>query len=545
MSIESQYLEQKSLRVITRRSPDWKGLAETCVAFANARGGELRIGIEDNERVPPKNQKIPNDLANKTQTQIRNNTNNVEFNSKVVKAKNGGEFICLNVQHSRGVASTSSGKYRIRVGDQNRPVVGDEVMRLAVDRSHWSWETSVTAQVSRSAVDKEKFKYFVSKLKSSKNAKDSVKKKTKNQMLDHFKLAKGKYLTNLGILCVGKQTDRANLGVAPIIQFIKKDEAGQKASKIVWDEHHLSPIELVEDVWDKIPDFREIYEIPNGMRRDLVPAFEKEVVRELIVNALVHRPYTQTGDIFLNLNPDNLKVVNPGRLPVGVTPQNILHESVRRNENLAKLFHDIGLMEREGTGIDRVYEILLSQGRPLPELAEGNDSVTVTLHRRFPDRNVIRFIARVGEFLNLTPNEKIVLGMLAKNGPVTAQKIVERLGIKSVGDLKEWMERLLQQGIIVRTGSTRATQYSIAPDTLPVVDVDEGSATLSLVGQDDYMALVESDIFQNPRSSISEIHDRIGDGITRRKLRTVLSALVDSGRIVSEGIKRGTRYTTP
>jgi len=46
-------------------------------------------------------------------------------------------------------------------------------------------------------------------------------------------------------------------------------------------------------------------------------------------------------------------VVNPGPLPLGVTPQNVLHTTVRRNEHLARLFHDLKLMEREGSGFDR------------------------------------------------------------------------------------------------------------------------------------------------------------------------------------------------
>jgi hypothetical protein len=86
-----------------------------------------------------------------------------------------------------------------------------------------------------------------------------------------------------------------------------------------------------------VPDFRESYEVPDGMFRASVPAFEESVVRELLVNALVHRPYTQRGDIYLNLDPEKLEVVNPGRLPLGVTPKNILHASRRRNDGLARV----------------------------------------------------------------------------------------------------------------------------------------------------------------------------------------------------------------
>ncbi len=130
---------------------------------------------------------------------------------------------------------------------------------------------------------------------------------------------------------------------------------------------------MIDSIWTTIPDFRESYEITEGLFRRNIPAYDEKVVREILVNALVHRPYTQNGEIFLNLHPDRLEAVNPGRLPLGVTPKNILHASRRRNNALARLFHDIGLMEREGSGFDLIYDCLLSQGRATPLLEEGAD----------------------------------------------------------------------------------------------------------------------------------------------------------------------------
>ena len=66
-------------------------------------------------------------------------------------------------------------------------------------------------------------------------------------------------------------------------------------------------MELIEAVWQEIPDFREHYELPSGLFRTTLPVYDEVVVRELLVNALVHRPYTQRGDIFLNLRVDLLK----------------------------------------------------------------------------------------------------------------------------------------------------------------------------------------------------------------------------------------------
>src|SRR5690606_10343483 len=187
---------------------------------------------------------------------------------------------------------------------------------------------------------------------------------------------------NLGILFVGVPTERKRLGTYPLVQAIKYDDRGEKIAKWMWDDYELAPQDLVDAIWEQIPDFRESYELPDGMFRTKVPAFEEAVVRAAFVNALVHRPYTTKGDLYLNLHPDRLEVVNPGRLPLGVTPKNILHASRRRNDGMARVLHDLGLMEKEGSGIDLLYERLLAGGKGIPLFSEGTDSVHVTIPRR-------------------------------------------------------------------------------------------------------------------------------------------------------------------
>jgi ATP-dependent DNA helicase RecG len=260
------------------------------------------------------------------------------------------------------VASTTDGRYFLRVVDQSKPVTGDDVMRLASERSALPWETQITLHIPRVKADAAKRDKLLLALRASDRVKASVKEKTDDELLDHYQLAQGTYLTHLGILCLGLQRHRAQLTTSPVIQFLKYDEQGQKVNKLVWDDHTQSPMEVIEAVWLEVPDFRERYELPDGLYRQSVPAFDEVVVRELLVNALVHRPYTQRGDIFLNLHPDRLEIVNPGPLPLGVTPQNVLHTTVRRNEHLARLFHDLKLMEREGSGFVSFPRNFVCQG---------------------------------------------------------------------------------------------------------------------------------------------------------------------------------------
>ena len=342
-------------------------------------------------------QQIPADLPDTIRRKIAERCVNVAVLPDVITAANGGQYINLAIPRAIAVASTTDGRYYLRVADQSKPVTGDDVLRLAAERAALPWETQTTLQIPRSATDPDKLGKLVNALRASDRVKPSVKEKSDDELLDHYQLAQGGYLTHLGILCLGQQHQRAQLTTAPVIQFIKYDEHGQKVNKLVWDDHTLNPMALIEAVWLEVPDFRERYELPDGLYRQNVPAFDEVVVRELLVNALVHRPYTQRGDIFLNLHPDRLEVVNPGPLPLGVTPQNVLHTTVRRNEHLARLFHDLKLMEREGSGFDKIFEVLLSQGRPAPELIETHDRVQVTVRRRILKPEVIDFIAKADQ----------------------------------------------------------------------------------------------------------------------------------------------------
>ncbi|NQY84196.1 MAG: putative DNA binding domain-containing protein, partial [Alcanivorax sp.] len=292
MSLEGRLLDKKSLRAVSGRTADWDELVKDCVAFANASGGRLLIGIEDDDEEPPVGQTVPPALPDTLARKITERTVNVMALPQIKKALNGGEYIELQVPRANAVASTSSGRYFLRVADQSKPVTGDDVMRLANERTASPWETQAALQVPVSEADPDKTESLIQALRASDRVKPSVKEKSTAEILAHYLLTRDCLLTNLGILYVGKQVHRAQLASAPVIQFIKYDQHGQKVNKITWDDHSLSPMELVEAVWRDVSDFRERYELPDGLYRQHVPAFDEIVVRELLVNALVHRPYT-------------------------------------------------------------------------------------------------------------------------------------------------------------------------------------------------------------------------------------------------------------
>ena len=541
MSMEGQLEDLKSLRMVTGKTADWDSLAKDCVAFANAIGGRLLIGIENGEALPPPWQRIPVDLPDQLRRKIGERTVNVTVHAEIRNGKNGGEYLELYIARSLSVASSSDGRYYLRVADESKPVIGDDFLRLASERSAMPWETLTTLQISRSNVDREKLGTFSAAIRNSDRVKDSVKEKSAEELLDHYLLAQGQWLTNLGVLCVGTRQDRARLGTAPIIQFIKYDDLGQKVNKLVWDDYNLSPAELVEAIWREVPDFRERYELPDGLFRQSLPLYDEIVVRELLVNALVHRPYTQHGDIFLNLHPDRLEIVNPGLLPLGVTPNNVLHASVRRNEQLARVFHDLKLMEREGSGFDKIYEVLLSQGRPIPELREGTDRVVVTVQRRILNPRVIDFIDKADQAYHLTQRERIVLGILCQHEALTARELMRFLELQTIDAVHTWIGRLPQWNLVETSGRAKTTRYFIAPDMLRRMDFS-ATTTLRRIEPHRLRALILEDLSRYPRSAIGDIQKRTAPEVSRSRIKRSLDELVEQGTVVFEGEKRWRRY---
>ena len=541
MSQEGQLLDQKSLRAVTGKTADWNEIAKDCIAFSNATGGRLLLGIEDGQDAPPVGQHIPADLPDTVRRKLAERTVNVAVLSDVVTAPNGGQYIELRIPRALSVASTTDGRYFLRVADQSKPVTGEDVMRLASERSALPWETQTTLHIFRADADATKRDKLLQALRASDRVKASVKEKSDDELLDHYQLAQGNDLTNLGVLCLGRQHHRAQLTTAPVIQFIKYDERGQKVNKLVWDDHTQSPMEMIEAVWLEVPDFRERYELPDGLYRQNVPAFDEIVVRELLVNALVHRPYTQRGDIFLNLHPDRLEVVNPGPLPLGVTPQNVLHTTVRRNEHLARLFHDLKLMEREGSGFDKIFEVLLSQGRPAPELIETHDRVQVTVRRRILKPEVIDFIAKADQTYQLTQRERITLGLLTQHDALTARELTAKLELLSVEELQPWLKRLLDWHLVQSAGRTQATRYFVDPGLLRSLKFS-GETTLKRIEPHRLAALVLEDLQRYPESAISDIHRRIGGEIHPKQVKRALEDLIGRGAVRFEGNKRWRRY---
>jgi ATP-dependent DNA helicase RecG len=545
MTLEGRETDKKSLRVLEGKAGAIAGLTHDCVAFANCVGRRLLIGIEDDQDEPPANQRVDRVWLERLPQRISQLTLNVGVAASVETARNGGEYLELRVaRNAQTIAATSDGRYFIRAADETKPLLPDELGRLMSDKTAYVWETQTTKRVPRRQADGRKLREFVERVGDSDRVSAFVKGKTPDELLDYYLLAREEYLTNLGVLWVGRREDRATLLFAPCVQFLKYDERGERVNKLLWDDFSLNPLELIDAVLREIPDWRESYELPDGMFRKTVPHYDEVVVRELVANALAHRPYTQRGDIFINLHPDRLEVHNPGLLPLGVTARNILHASVRRNEHLAKVFYDLKAMEREGSGYDRMYEALLSTARPLPEVREGDDRVSVAVQKRILDPAIIEFLFKADGRFQLSQKERITLGLLAQHESLTGIELERLLGLRHPQNLKPWLGRLPAMRLLRSRGRTKGKEYQVAPELLRKMSF-RGATTLRGIESHRLRELILRDLEIYRDASIGEIRQRIGAEIPPRRVKRELDRLCQDGAVVRTGEKRWTRYRWP
>ena len=121
--------------------------------------------------------------------------------------------------------------------------------------------------------------------------------------------------------------------------------------------------------------------VPGRLERLDTPLIPPDALREILVNALIHRDYSIAGgDMSLAIFDDRVEIWSAGRLPGGITPEVLTrkHSSIRRNPIIAEAFYRAGLIEKWGRGTNRVVAQCRQHGIAAPEFGEVGGSVAVT-----------------------------------------------------------------------------------------------------------------------------------------------------------------------
>jgi len=540
--IENMVRDYKSIRKIRGNSADFPDLAKSCVCLANAQGGELVIGIEDNNKLPPAGQQITEHEINAVVTRLRTLCFDVSLNaSPVIKHPNGGQYFSIQVFPSlKSIATTSDGKIYIRIGDQCHAARNEDIHRIANEREAFHWELVTFKDITLKDIDPLTLRKFADEIRHSVKVKPHIKQMSDVELAEHYNLSNTNYLTNLGLLWLGSAKQRGRIAYPITAQYIVYDEHENKVRKEDWHDYTQDPKELLLDIEQKAVELTYFYEFPQGLFRKQIRHYAPEVVRELLINAFAHKSYTISGDIFIEAFPDRLQITNPGGLPLGITKDNILHSTHRRNPHLIRIFHDLGLMEGEGSGYDLIYEKNCRDLKPFPEIISDYNSTRVIQTSKILDEDVVLLIDFIAQHYTLSQKEFIVLGVVARFKKILSTQLSKILQLTDEERLRPYVSRLQEQGILVTRGYKKGTEYLINPSLIASSKINV-KPTLKLIEPHRLKALIEEDLKIHHRSKISDIHHRIDD-LPIEAIRKCVYEMVENGLLEHEGAKKNRVY---
>lgn len=285
-------------------------------------------------------------------------------------------------------------------------------------------------------------------------------------------------------------------------------------------------------------------EIQVGLFRVPVPNFDRRAFREAFVNALVHRDYSRLGAVHVRLDGDGLSISNPGGFVEGVTLRNLLVVAPRsRNPLLADIVKRIGLAERTGRGIDRIYEGMLRYGRPAPDYGMSDDyTVTVQMSSTEADFKFLEMILshedRTGRAMPI--DSLIILSRLRYERRLSTADLSPATQ-KSEQETRAVLEKLAEAGLIEPHGSGRGRTYMLSAKVYRTTG--QKAAYIRQAGfdpiQQEQMVLRYIDQYGSiKRADVAELCH-----LTPPQAYHLLKKLKNQGKIQQQGERRYAVYT--
>ena len=524
------------------KSDGLRDLAVTSVAFANVHGGKIIIGIEDKDKQPPLEQIITVKTANETVTRLKSLCFNVGFQlGEIETHANGSHFFSITVYPTlKSVATTAVGKIYIRIGDQCQPARSEDIVRLASEKDAFQWELQ-TRNVSYTEIPEMNMRWFADEIRKSDRLKQNTKELSDIEIIEHYNLIEKGKLTNLGVLWLGTAPQRSRLVYPLTVQYIVYDELEKKIRKEDWQDYSKNPKELLLEIEKEAIELTYYDEFPLGLFRNKIRHYDARLIRELLINAIAHKSYTISGDIFIKVFQDRLEITNPGGLPLGITKDNILHTTYRRNPHLIRILHDLKLMEGEGTGYNLIYEITSRDAKAFPIPISDYNSTSVIQYSRILDEEAVLLLDFIATNYQLSQKEFIALGIITRYKKILATQLTKELQLTDEDRLRTYVNKMIEQAIIITRGIKKGTEYLINPKLLINSKINI-KPTLKVIEPHRLKALIEEDLKLYPKSKSSDIQSRISD-LPIEDIRKCLLRLEKEGIVFTDGIKKGKTYS--
>lgn len=511
-------------------------LVEEIVGMANTEGGVLYLGVEDNGQPTGvhESHKDPIGLA----AMLANMTvPSISVRAEIIR-ENDTDIMKIEIPISRTVVATSAGKtLRRRLNaegnPENVPMYPYEIPSRLSELSLLDYSAQPLSGASQDDLDPNERIRLRKIIQNRQGGEKNLLQLTDEELDRALRLTtekEGKIIpTVTGMLMIGKE-ERLKV----LMPTVRTDFQVLEGTTVRMNETMFGPL---LDVFERIETYVNAWnperEIEYGLFRLPIPEFDRNAFREGLVNAFCHRDYTMLGSVRVLIDDEGLTISSPGGFIDGVNLKNLLTvEPHGRNQVLADALKRVGLAEKTGRGIDRIYEGSIIYGRPWPDFSETTSRcVKLYIQRAKPDITFTKMIVdeqnRIGRAFSIYP--LMILSALKNERRATVERLAEITNLTEAR-IRTSIENLVERGLIEAVGNGKNRAYILGAKVYH--ESDESVAYVRQTGIDKvrYPELILK-LAKQQGGFVTKTNASDLLNISERQAYTILAKLVKEGEL--------------
>ena len=439
-------------------------LVEEIVGMTNTVGGVLFLGVEDDGTITGI-QKKHKDAVGVTALIANSTVPPISVRAEVIKEEK--EVLKIEIPRSRGVVSTSSGKIlRRRLKLDGSPEVIPMYSYEIPSRLSELGLLDFSAQPLAGAVLEDldpnqriRLRRIIQNRQGGEKALLTLQDDELDIALRLVTEVAGKYVpTMTGMLLIGKEER-----IAELMPTARSTFQVLEGTAVRINEDSSKPLlELFENYETYLKAWNPERETEYGLFRIPIPEFDWAAYREGLVNAFCHRDYTMLGSVRVLIDDEGMSISNPGGFIDGVNLKNLLTvEPHGRNPALADAMKRIGLAEKTGRGIDRIYEGSIIFGRPWPDYTESTSrTVKLFIQRAKANLPFAKLIAdeQKRQQKTLSIYTLMILSLLNGERRCSLDRIIEVTNL-SENKVRAAVENMIETGLLESSGNGKNRSF--------------------------------------------------------------------------------------
>lgn len=341
--------------------------------FANANGGKLYIGKENNGNVIgiENHERLMEELPNKIRDLL-----GISAQVNLLE-ENGLKYIEIITQ-PQSVAISYRGKYYQRVGATNLELTGNRLNEFLLKKSGKTWDDVIEYRAAEKDIDEESIKKFITVAEKT-NRLPEVTGLTNFEILEKLRLTEGEKYKRAAIILFGKDPGKFYPNIS-----VKIGKFGKTADELLFEEVEEGNLfKILQNVSQQLN--RKFFKNPidfEGMQRVEKGEYPVAAIREMLLNALVHKSYPGAA-IQIRIYDDKINIWNEGTLPSELTIDSLTkqHPSIPRNPIIADVCYKGGFIDTWGRGTLKIINACKEAELPSPEIKEEFGGFTVTIFK--------------------------------------------------------------------------------------------------------------------------------------------------------------------